>query len=156
MLVGDEVHLPAEAESSRGLTSSSHSASRKTLFQDIFGQSAFAGVPADPISYVPVESRNSEEALAIFNTPAYLAPPIETLYTSLMDGFLTKRPEDAWEIKDAVDQVEQDEAMDVEETPGVPLTSRVVDDQEFDTFVELFKKQAVSSESPFPFLSYVS
>ena len=80
-------------------------------------------------------------------------PPLESLFDSVMDGFLATRsiepaPETA---QDGDDEMEVDEeAPDHADTPtrSAPL-DRVVDRQEMSGFVELFMQHAIKG-TPFP------
>jgi len=119
-----------------------------TLLQDIFGKSAFDDVthPTVPAETYGFVSREGKQGITpFFDAPAYLMPPLETVFDSIMQTFLT--PRSTVESGEGGAKQADDEEMDVDED-GVleddsPLivknTTRVVDGREMDEFVKIFK-----------------
>lgn len=146
VLLGDDVKLPQEEGSTgRGLKGSAPTAKR-TLFQDIFGASAFVGVaPSPPVIEKPAGWKG-KEVEKIFDAPAYLMPPLDTLFEPLMEDFLTlRKPEDTTEGEDI--HAEEDIEMDAEGDDGPILVGnrleRTVGGGEMAAMVELFMNHAI-------------
>ncbi|KAI9512508.1 WD40 repeat-like protein [Russula earlei] len=160
IICGDDVHLPAgEDVVARGLSTGSQAPHKRTLLQDIFGDSALAGAPVVQKKAAGVVARNGNQIMDILGGPAYLTPPMETLFEPLMTHFLTPRtsadetiPEPGLPRRD-----EEDYSMDVDESQDNPLvshggtrTGRVVDAQELGVLIELFRHHGVKASSPVP------
>lgn len=149
---GDGCKIVKEAGyAARGLTSD-HIPSRRTLFQDIFGKSAFAEVPT-PSSSVEMGKRPAlwigKEASDTFTSPAYLMPPLEHLFEPLIARFLIPRDQDIAQSR-VVEPGEPD--VDMEEDVQDPMISgvhrpRMVDQEEMDSFVTLFRRHTVTCMS---------
>lgn len=147
VLLGDDVKLPQEEGSTgRGLKGAPVPAAKRTLFQDIFGASAFVGVtPPPPVAEKPAGWKG-KEVEKIFDAPAYLMPPLDTLFDPLMDDFLTiRKPEDSTGGEEA--HVEEDIEMDAEGDDGPILVGnrleRTVGGGEMAAMVELFMHHAI-------------
>jgi len=151
---GDDVHRPAEEGSvARGLVASSQEPHKRTLLQDIFGDSALAGAPVGPLvqkttSTIP---SNGKEIMDILGGPAYLIPPLETLFEPLMTHFLTPRTSADETVPGLPTGDEVDVSMDVDESEDKPLvsgtrTERVVDAREMDALIELFRHHGVKGK----------
>lgn len=151
VVFGDDVQLPEEEGASARAIKQEAAPTKRTLFQDIFGDIAFADISAAPgPSRAPdtMQPWKGKEVTEIFNAPAHLMPPLEYLFDSVMDGFLAARTveeEDAFDSKQG-----EDDEMDVDEADddaGAPARSapldRVVDRQEMSGFVELFAQHAI-------------
>lgn len=149
VIFGDDVQKP-EGEDSAGIVADS-SPQRRTLFQDIFGASAFADLsnrswaevtrsPAD------LPRPGHEGAANIFSGPSYLLPPLESLFAPLMHTVLKRHPT-ATSIPlgdddpSAMEVDIQDESADVV-TFG-PHGKRRVEQKELDGLTELFKAHSV-------------
>ncbi|KAL5519149.1 NAN1_1 [Sanghuangporus vaninii] len=119
---------------------------RETLFQDIFGRSAFADTPATASSTVAVasdlNSGDRQVSLSLFDVPSYLAPPLESIYSSLIGSFLIKPLEDTGPPL-LQDHDESDDMVVDDEPRQVPRQNRVVEDNELDSLVDLFRKHSV-------------
>lgn len=149
VVFGDDVQLPEEEGASAQDISQHAAVTKRTLFHDIFGASAFTDlISASGPSTTPraAHTWNGKEVVEIFDSPAHLMPPLESLFDSVMDNFLVTRPDEAEEQE----QEEREDEMDVDEFEdgirpvrgGAPL-DRVVDRQEMHGFVELFMKHAI-------------
>ena len=158
-LFGDDVKSP----SSLGGTTITQIADaylprKNTLMQDIFGKSAFDDVthptvPAGTYAFVPREGK--EGITSFFDAAAYLMPPLETVFDSIMQTFLTQRSTAESGEHGAKQAEKDDEEMNVDED-GVleddsPLivknTTRVVDGREMDEFVKIFKHYGLAGMS---------
>jgi NET1-associated nuclear protein 1 (U3 small nucleolar RNA-associated protein 17) len=135
---------------------SSQEPHKRTLFQDIFGDSALAGAPVDPLAQKKTASTmpsNGKEIMDILGGPAYLIPPLETLFEPLITHFLTPRaPADETVPGPGLPTGdEEDVSMDVDEPQDKPLvsetrTERGVDAREMKTLIELFRHHGVKGK----------
>lgn len=156
VLLGDRVHLAKEEGSAaRGLAA--HSApQQRTLFQDIFGKSAFTTTPGDQsLQTQPITARlsTSRAVVGMFDGPAYLMPPLETLFDSLMGEFLKQRLDNAPISTEPIQEEDNDVDMDDETGPIIIGTqsTRVVNRAEIEALVSIFKKHTVKRKSKFYF-----
>ncbi|KAL6310151.1 WD40 repeat-like protein [Sparassis latifolia] len=161
VLFGDEIHLPEEEGSTAQGISAQSTANQRTLFHDIFGKTAFADLTLETttssMSLDRAQPWRGKEIKDAFNAPAYLMPPLDTLFDPLMDEFLTRRSADvAAADHEEHEQPEADVDMDVEgEDDGSPFLAgnridRVVDQEEMDALVELFKQHAIKTKKSRP------
>lgn len=164
MIFGDHIHLTeAEETSARGLGAASP-VTTQTLFQDIFGRSAFADLTARnntvDVSIPQSSPWKGKEVERIFDTPAYLMPPLGTLFDPLMDEFLTPRTSADGTLKPDVENDADEQDGDVEmEGVEPPIVvgnrlERVVDHHEMTAMIELFKHHGLHCE--FITLSFLS
>ncbi|KZT30806.1 WD40 repeat-like protein [Neolentinus lepideus HHB14362 ss-1] len=129
---------------------------RRTLFQDIFGKSAFtdhSNKQSQPLSSDQSYTWNNNLKTGMLEGPSHLLPPIETMFDSLMAGYLQPRLPPHTE-EDEQDDSRDDMEEDVDVNMNLPGTmtpvilgsraDRVVSYQEMDMFVELFKQHAVT------------
>jgi len=87
----------------------------------------------------------------ILGGPAYLIPPLETLFEPLMTHFLTPRTSADETVPGLPTGDEVDVSMDVDESEDKPLvsgmrTERVVDAREMDALIELFRHHGVKGK----------
>ncbi|OCB85603.1 hypothetical protein A7U60_g7252 [Sanghuangporus baumii] len=137
---------PTVQDVAREIDSTTGVLPRKTLFQDVFGRSAFADTPAIASSTVAVASDLSsgdrQASLSLFDVPAYLAPPLESMYSSLIGSFLIQPLEHTG--PPLLQDHDESEDMVVDDEPRQVLErNRVVEDNELDSLVELFRKHSV-------------
>ncbi|KAI0686656.1 WD40 repeat-like protein [Cytidiella melzeri] len=154
VIFGDQIHL-AESDPSegKGLVGPAP-VTKQTLFQDIFGKSAFADISSSKYNAsaavssttVPWKGKQVEES---FRTPAYLMPPLSTLFDPLMDEFLKLRPPEE-DGPGGDDKVEEEDVEMMEEEGGgdAPIVvgnrlERIVDDAEMVSMIELFKSHCL-------------
>lgn len=148
VVFGDDVRLPGtEGSTASQIIGGASSQPRRTLFQDIFGKSAFTDVlnehPSSSASVEDVRPWSGKEAKGIFDAPAYLMPPIESVFSELMAGFLTTKPDEP-DVNVGSDEVVEDVEMALEPPAAVKSRpERVVDEKEMELFTELFKNHAV-------------
>lgn len=158
VIFGDHIRLAeGEETSARGLAGAA-SVTTQTLFQDIFGRSAFTDLSARNANVAVPAFQGSawkgKEVERIFDTPAYLLPPLGSLFDPLMDEFLTPRTDaDAAPSSGANKYAErQDVDVDMEGVEGPILVGnrleRVIDQHEMATMIELFKHHGLQSALP--------
>lgn len=149
VLFGDDARAPDdEGASARSL--SAPGSEKRTLFQDIFGKAAFAADRSNEPSTAAAahKSKSKDAAASIFDAPAYLMPPLETLFDPLMKGFLKPRAADEARGADDARGADEDVAMEVEVEVEGPLVlggqqRRVVDAAEIGALTELFRAHAI-------------
>lgn len=126
---------------------------KRTLFRDIFGQSAFldttvANNKARALATATrIEDRGGRSSVSVFDTPAYLAPPLESLFSTIMDDFLsTTVDQDIPPGETINEEGEEEDAMivDADSPPSIAL-NRVVGDDEIKRLTTLFKAQTIQS-----------
>ncbi|TDL28123.1 WD40 repeat-like protein [Rickenella mellea] len=152
VLFGDHVHLlEEEGTSSREIVTDIGAVQRRTLFQDIFGDSSFGQPPTSLDPPMHAISGGTQDTLNVFSAPTYLSPPLETMYSSLLQGLLrTRNDEKSTGTSHMHDDVDEDVAMDIETTQTVSTARRVVDDGEIGNLVGLFKSQAIRPPTVIP------
>ncbi|KAL0951558.1 hypothetical protein HGRIS_008240 [Hohenbuehelia grisea] len=150
VLVGNGVH-PAKQDDTAGKgIPGEPSQSRRTLFQDIFGNSAFSDL-TNPRPSVDLP-RAKESRGGFSDEPAYLMPPLESLFNDFIGSMVKSRPVEEHSADHEGENEEMDGVDEAYDT-GEPLvlgsqSSRVVDDDEMLHFVELFKKTTVDAPRP--------
>ncbi|KAG8938511.1 hypothetical protein FRC00_014729, partial [Tulasnella sp. 408] len=139
-LVGDDLTLlpRREGDVERSLSSKHPLSARPSLFENVFGRSAFKdlenveNVPSTEI--VGADDRfGAAVDLRLLDGPAYLLPPIESLFTSLMEGVLVKPPTNAEQEEQDEEtgmDVDLDEAPEDNIAPAPLLRPREVDESE--------------------------
>jgi NET1-associated nuclear protein 1 (U3 small nucleolar RNA-associated protein 17) len=161
VLLGDDVHVPRDEGASTKELRSSGVVVPLSIFQDIFGPSAFVDFE-ETRPHTSTSVAGPSDALAstlrtdyakFFDARAYLMPPLETMFDSLMDEFLTPRiADDAESEEEHGDATRGDDTrMDVDEAaPEAPHTAapRIVAKAELDDFIELFQQHAVAPIGP--------
>jgi len=153
VVLGDNIHIPKD-EGSVSREIATHSApQRRTLFQDIFGKSAFGEQASASQSLAPASlSRpwTGREGAGVFDEAAYLMPPLEKLFEPLMNGFLKPRAAEVSVVPSAI-TANEDVDMDGE---GLTATvsgveaKRVVDPQEMDAMIDLFRTHTLKAKAP--------
>jgi len=157
VVFGDDVRLPEENGSRANEIVDDDNLRPRTLFQDIFGKSAFADLTSSasspPHGAEAIQLWRGKEVAEIFDAPAYLLPPLESVFDALTDGFLSLRSvQDSHDLSEDEREQDGDVDMDADEdhTPVVAGTTieRLVSAQEMDAFVELFKQHALKAPAP--------
>ncbi|KZP28826.1 WD40 repeat-like protein [Athelia psychrophila] len=152
---GDDVDAPPDEGSTAQAITAGAAEPRRTLFQDIFGASAFIdpisasrGRP-DAVLQPRLAASSGIDSLALFDTPAYLMPPLTSLYDPLMDSFIKLRSAVATQPEESLENADEDVEMaaqsDDEAITFGARRQRVVNDDEMDMFIDLFKLAKVSS-----------
>ena len=158
-LFGDDVKSPSSLEgaTTARIVGDAYLPRKNTLLQDIFGKSAFDDITHPTVSvetsaFVPREGKQAIRSF--FDTPVHLMPPLETMFDSIMQTFLTPRSA-VKSGEDGTKQVEKDdEEMDVDEDLApegdAPLivenTTRIVDEREMHEFVKIFKHYGLTGK----------
>ncbi|CAA7265897.1 unnamed protein product [Cyclocybe aegerita] len=129
-----------EGRVARGINTTNQGQQKRTLFQDLFGVSAFADSNSEFPEWVSAP-RKDNISHDLFSAPAFLMPALDTLFGPLIESFLTVRiaegavnpdgPPDAYE------DVAMEEAADSLITPNQP--PRVPQPGELDMFTKLFR-----------------
>lgn len=167
LLFGDDVQSPADdgASGSRIAPDTNLGPPKTSIFQQMFGISAFAGIePPSSLDFsFPLTARDGKRsALAIFDAPAYLMPPLESLFEPLLGGFLQLRSETqatlaagagvgAHEDEEVQMEVDEDDVGDKPLFVG-SRPERIVDGREMNDFVELFKHYGLTRQWSFGFI----
>ncbi|KAJ7727818.1 WD40 repeat-like protein [Mycena maculata] len=124
---------------------------RRTLFQDIFGKSAFSEQAAAPQSLAPASAARpwtGRQGTEVLDGAAYLLPPLENLFDSLMAGFLKPRAVDASAFPaDVPDNQDAGMTDDPVTTLAGGDAKRLVDDREKDALAGLFKKHTLKAKA---------
>ncbi|KAJ7925936.1 hypothetical protein B0H13DRAFT_1973962 [Mycena leptocephala] len=153
VVLGDNIHIPKD-EGSVSREIATHSApQRRTLFQDIFGKSAFGEQASASQSLAPASlSRpwTGREGAGVFDEAAYLMPPLEKLFEPLMNGFLKPRAAEVSVVPSAItanEDVDMDGEGRTATVSGVEA-KRVVDPQEMDAMIDLFRTHTLKAKAP--------
>ena len=117
-----------------------------TLFQDIFGVSAFASVAQTET----LSLRHVDGPQEILDQPAHSTPPLNDLFDSLIKLFLRDRPPDSIMEEQSPEDFEHDEMQDVQ-SAGDRLTtsrhhSRPMNPGEMTALTELFRSRCITGE----------
>ncbi|KAF7339337.1 WD40 repeat-like protein [Mycena sanguinolenta] len=151
VVLGENIHVAKEEGSVSREIASQSAPQRRTLFQDIFGKSAF-GEQANAVqSSGPTTARpwTGRENTGVFEDPAYLMPPLEKLFEPLMNGFLKSRVVEAPVLPPApIDN----ENVDMEAGEGTIVAGadakRVVGAGEMDAMTDLFRTCTLKAKAP--------
>ena len=148
VLIGDDVKSAQKENAASAI--SQWATPRRSLFQDIFGDSAFVEVDkaqavAEPWrADMPLKHRSD-----LFSQPAYLAPSLDDLFTPLLEGLVRRIKADDTNIPNhnAVASVDAPMDVDVDDDP-VPdkLSQRtsIVDSKQLDALIKVFKLHSVN------------
>ncbi|KAJ6604806.1 WD40 repeat-like protein [Mycena vulgaris] len=154
VVLGDNIHLSKEEGTVSREIAADASPQRRTLFQDIFGKSAFgepasASQPSAPASVA--RPWTGREGTGVFDDAAYLMPPLENLFESVMNGFLKPRVAEAPALP-AVIAADDDVDMDGEGRPALARgdAKRVVDQNEMNAMLDLFKTHTLKAKATPP------
>ncbi len=157
VVCGEDVHpLTGEGSLARGLLAGLQEPTKRTLFQDIWGDSALAGALVHPLvqkKVVGTAPRNGKQIADIFGGPAYMIPPLETLFEPIMTHFLTPRPpeDETTRVPGLPGEDSEDTNMDVDEPQddvrvNGTRAERVVDAREIDALIRLFRLHGVKGK----------
>ncbi|KIJ66298.1 hypothetical protein HYDPIDRAFT_174438 [Hydnomerulius pinastri MD-312] len=161
IIMGDDISLPEDSSTSTKALQKGPVAPRRSLFEEMFGVSAFTDVSNQHTTRdAQVASGSgavmpwkSSETASFFDAPSHLMPPMETLFEPLIDGFLRLRTtDDEAQAQTEGGHLEADDDMPVdpaEDQSGFMKGSEVSKDAVLDVFVPLFKQIADSPEYPY-------
>lgn len=138
--------LRAEGTSSNKISAEvvSH---KRTLFQDIFGVSAFDHAASErPIqmSFSTAVLPRSKASVSAFDDPSHLLPPMSNIFETIMEDFVHETPTSA----STAQVIGADEDVDMEvDAPEVVATlkhmTRHIGQQEMGVLVNLFKSHTI-------------
>ncbi|KAJ7110056.1 WD40 repeat-like protein [Mycena epipterygia] len=151
VVLGDNIRVSKdEGATSREIVADS-SPQRRTLFQDIFGKSAFGEHPSVSQPSTPASVARpwtGREGAEVFDNAAYLMPPLESLFEPLMSGFLKPRVVEASALPAAL---AVDDDVDMDDDERFTLTGRdakrVVDEKEMGVMINLFKTHTLKANA---------
>ncbi|EIW87027.1 WD40 repeat-like protein [Coniophora puteana RWD-64-598 SS2] len=128
---------------------------KRTLFEEMFGISAFVDVKSPSnVSQSNVNTAlpwKQQDTSRILDTPAFLMPPMETLYDSLISGFLRLRTNDQDQQLDGVSETAAEDGMDIDQdVEDVTNNTLGLDEaeKELQLFGDFFEKMTGSSGYP--------
>ncbi|KAJ6519978.1 WD40 repeat-like protein [Mycena sanguinolenta] len=142
VVLGENVHVAKEEGSASRELASQPAPQRRTLFQDIFGKSAFGEQTNATPSYGAASARpwTGRDSTGVFEDPAYLMPPLEKLFEPLMSGFLKSRVVEASILPPAAIDNEDVDMEGAERTTVAGADAkRVVGAGEMDAITNLFR-----------------
>ncbi|KAF8899035.1 WD40 repeat-like protein [Infundibulicybe gibba] len=147
---GDEIqHAESEGDAPQEITPNSLPLKR-TLFQDIFGKTAFTETSTQSPSTTTDTTRHKDNAGGFPDVPTYLMPPIDNLFESIIKHAQEDRTE---RDKPASNLVQGDEDVAMDDADVHPVSSigkRVVEENEILFLIDLFKTHGVDRKSPPP------
>ncbi|KAJ7235856.1 hypothetical protein B0H12DRAFT_132191 [Mycena haematopus] len=152
VVLGENIHVAKEEGSVSKEIASLSAPQRQTLFQDIFGKSAFGEQASAGQSSALASARpwTGQEGAGAFEDPAYLMPPLEKLFEPLMNGFL--KPRVVAEASIPLPATTESENVNVEgegrTTVAGADAKRVVSAGEMDAMVTLFKTHTLKAKAP--------
>lgn len=115
---------------------------KKTIFQDIFGVSAFQAHSTEPGQTISNYRKDTNGG--VFNDPVYMAPSLDSSFDSFIGSFLVLRPAEVKVTTDKQeDLIEEDVIMDEGETVSTAQASRIPGLGEINTFIHLFKSHCL-------------
>ncbi|KAG8904180.1 DNA helicase rad5 [Tulasnella sp. 403] len=85
-------HEDYDDDKGKGRHSLAEAGGRSSLFENVFGRSAFIQPGSSDGDPAPLMEKNSDKLMSerLLDGPASLVPPLEALFPSLMEGVLTK------------------------------------------------------------------
>ncbi|CAK5280584.1 unnamed protein product [Mycena citricolor] len=146
ILIGENVRSATEESTLSKEMAVERGPERRSIFEDVFGTSFSQTVPSKPsASMSTAQPWTGKEGRKVFDNVAYMLPPLEDVFDSLMDGFLKPRT-DQVEAAAPVEVTAEDVEMEGPEvvTVGSP---REVDDEEMSVMVDLFKRHTLKAQA---------
>ncbi|KAG2076892.1 WD40 repeat-like protein [Suillus decipiens] len=155
VLLGHDINVADEASLPTKALQKGVAVPKRSLFEEMFGVPALTDVSYNAVSSTIDTSLpwKSSETGSVFDAPAYLMPPMQSLFEPLMNGFLKLR------LKENVDEEHQSgiqgiademttETMETEEPAFIEM-GEVSNDDILDTFIPFFKDMAGLPDYPF-------
>ncbi|TFK36968.1 WD40 repeat-like protein [Crucibulum laeve] len=149
VVFGDNIRPRQEEGSTAQGISAITTPQRRTMFQDIFGKSAFNDLPIDTIVSTPksVHALDSpKERQAVFDAPAYLMPPLHSFFQPMMATFLEARITDTSVIELETDDEDVDMEEDSHDLIVRTQRARTVDKKELDLLTNLFRTHSITDD----------
>ncbi|KAF7307053.1 WD40 repeat-like protein [Mycena indigotica] len=153
VVVGDMAQLPQSNSHAPMELKTTAIPQRRTLFEDIFGKSAFSDnvTAASSSSPAPSWTAGATPFDLFSSAPTYMMPSLETLFEPIMASQLQAR--DLTHLDSAASEAdEESEEMDVDNTAilsSVPEHRRV-DQNELDLLVNLFQSYSLKGQTSAP------
>ncbi|KAJ3909392.1 WD40 repeat-like protein [Lentinula edodes] len=148
VLVGDDVKaLEEEGTLAIGIKSRSLP-QRRTLFQDIFGKSIFDQPPVSDFSAPTLQQKAGPDDRTVFDVPAHLSAPVESLFDPLIMGFLKLRPAEQEHLPMEEGREDEDVVMEVDTSEPV-ASSRLtkIEGKEIESLVAVFRTYSLQTHS---------
>jgi NET1-associated nuclear protein 1 (U3 small nucleolar RNA-associated protein 17) len=153
VVLGD-TQLPSRDDNlpTKGLEISGHS-EKRTLFEDIFGSSAFANGDSESLQSISTMSSHVRKLDGsrheLFDKPAYLMPALDNLFDPLVTSLLSNRISEVNpEILEADEEEDEDVTM-IDDTVQQPLfttrPTRIPNQGEMELFTQLFRATSITS-----------
>ena len=126
---------------------------KRTLFEDIFGSSAFANGNSESLQSISTMSSQVRKLEGsrheLFDKPAYLMPALDNLFDPLVTSLLRNRVfEVDPKMSEADDEDDEDVTM-IDDTVQQPLfatrPTRIPSQAEMELFTQLFRKTSITS-----------
>jgi NET1-associated nuclear protein 1 (U3 small nucleolar RNA-associated protein 17) len=155
VLLGHDISIADEASLATKALQKGLVVPKRSLSLEMFGVPALTDVSYNAVSSTIDTSLpwKSSETGSIFDAPAYLMPPMESLFEPLINGFLKLRLKENVDeghqsgIQGVVDEMTS-EAMETEEPIFIEM-GKVSNDDILDTFIPFFKDIAGLPDYPF-------
>ena len=134
-----------------------HHSEKRTLFEDIFGSSAFSNNDSEPLQSIPsvssqVRKPEGSRHHDLFDKPAYLMPVIDTLFDPLVISLLNSRISNDGPKISQVDEEDEDVAM-IDDTVKQPVfticPTRIPNQGEMELFTQLFRTTSITCTHSF-------
>ena len=141
-----EQAFPVRAEGTSSNKISAEAVSHKrTLFQDIFGVSAFDHAASErPVQISTAVLPRSKAPVSAFDKPSHLLPPMSNIFETIMEDFIHETPTSAStpQVIDGDEDVDME--VDAPELVTAPKhTTRHIGQQEMGVLVNLFKTHTI-------------
>ena len=141
-----EQAFPVRAEGTSSNKISAEAVSHKrTLFQDIFGVSAFDHAASErPVQISTAVLPRSKAPVSAFDKPSHLLPPMSNIFEMIMEDFIHETPTSAStpQVIDGDEDVDME--VDAPELVTAPKhTTRHIGQQEMGVLVNLFKTHTI-------------
>lgn len=133
-----------------------HRSEKRTLFEDIFGSSAFSNDDSESIFFSKssqVRKLAGNRHHELFDKPAYLLPAIDTLFDPLVTSLLNSRISDVDPKISAADEEDEDVTM-IDDTVKQPIFATrptgIPNQGQMELFTQLFRMTSTTSTYSLP------
>ena len=125
---------------------------KRTLFEDIFGSSAFASGDSELLQSISTMSSHVRKPEGsrheLFDKPAYLMPALDDLFDPLVTSLLSSRISEVYPKISEADEEDEDVTM-IDDTVQQPLfatrPTRIPNQGEMELFTQLFRTTSITS-----------
>lgn len=126
---------------------------KRTLFEDIFGSSAFADGDSESLQAISTMSSHDRKPEGtrheLFDKPAYLMPALDNLFDPLVTSLLSSRISQVDPKISEADEEDEDVTM-IDDTVQQPLfasrPTRIPNQGEMELFTQLFRTTSITSK----------